>query len=109
MNLGCHGKEERCFHIYGRPLPVCSRCLGVYMGLGCGFLSGLILSPEFIGITAFSLIILTFLAIIPLALDSFFQEYFGIESTNERRLITGLFTGAMLGFSIWWMLAELFY
>ena len=28
----CHQKAERCIHVAGAPLPVCARCLGIYLG-----------------------------------------------------------------------------
>lgn len=28
----CHQKAERCIHVAGTPLPVCARCLGIYLG-----------------------------------------------------------------------------
>ncbi|MBN2207598.1 MAG: DUF2085 domain-containing protein [Candidatus Aminicenantes bacterium] len=32
----CHQNPERCFRLDGRPLAVCARCLGVYLGFGGG-------------------------------------------------------------------------
>jgi hypothetical protein len=29
----CHQAPERCFAWFGGPMPVCARCLGVYLGL----------------------------------------------------------------------------
>ena len=26
----CHQRPERCFHVHGRPMPVCARCTGLY-------------------------------------------------------------------------------
>ncbi|MCA9647791.1 MAG: DUF2085 domain-containing protein [Myxococcales bacterium] len=34
----CHREPERSFEILGRFLPVCNRCLGIYLGLGLGAL-----------------------------------------------------------------------
>lgn len=34
----CHQKEERCFRIKGTPLPVCSRCTGIYVSFFASFL-----------------------------------------------------------------------
>ncbi|MEO8260775.1 MAG: DUF2085 domain-containing protein [Acidobacteriota bacterium] len=31
-SLICHQRPERSFHLAGVPLPVCARCLGIYLG-----------------------------------------------------------------------------
>lgn len=35
----CHQIESRCFYLWGKALPVCTRCLGIYTGFlfGAGF------------------------------------------------------------------------
>jgi uncharacterized membrane protein len=40
--LLCHQRPERCYRLAGGPLPVCARCLGVWAGLACGALLGLL-------------------------------------------------------------------
>jgi len=35
-SLICHQIPERSFHLSGFQLPVCARCLGIYIGLSCG-------------------------------------------------------------------------
>lgn len=42
----CHQIDERCFHFWGEPTAVCSRCWGLYGGLPLG----LLLLPEFRGL-----------------------------------------------------------
>ncbi len=32
----CHQKEDRCFFVNGAHLPVCSRCIGIYVGFFLG-------------------------------------------------------------------------
>ncbi len=34
--LFCHRLPERVLFIYGEPMPICSRCLGIFGGLGAG-------------------------------------------------------------------------
>ncbi len=29
----CHQRPERCFSIAGRPIALCARCLGIYLGI----------------------------------------------------------------------------
>jgi len=36
--LVCHQRPERCFWIFGAPVAVCARCLGIYMGAAFGLL-----------------------------------------------------------------------
>jgi uncharacterized membrane protein len=38
----CHQRPERSFHLDGRPLPVCSRCTGLYLAAPLG-LAGVLL------------------------------------------------------------------
>lgn len=94
--LGCHQRYQRSFFIKGYQMPICSRCLGIYIG----------------NITALILVILNFnlniiiatLLLIPLILDGIFQiikaNYF---STNLKRLITGL----LFGLSIIYLINDL--
>jgi uncharacterized membrane protein len=32
----CHQRPERCFHVHGRPMPVCARCTGLYASAAVG-------------------------------------------------------------------------
>ncbi len=41
FSLICHQIPSRCFYVYGYPLAVCARCLGVYFG----FLTGTVFYP----------------------------------------------------------------
>ena len=34
--LVCHQRPERCFWIFGAPIAVCTRCLGIYLGAAIG-------------------------------------------------------------------------
>ena len=36
--LVCHQRPERCFWIFGAPVAVCARCLGIYFGAAIGLL-----------------------------------------------------------------------
>jgi uncharacterized membrane protein len=36
--LVCHQRPERCFWIFGAPIAVCARCLGIYLGAAIGLL-----------------------------------------------------------------------
>ena len=38
----CHQRPERSFHLDAVQLPVCARCLGIYVGAAAGTLSRLV-------------------------------------------------------------------
>jgi uncharacterized membrane protein len=91
----CHGIPERCFVLWGVPMPICARCTAIYIGL-------------FAGLIAFALMpwmreeplrIAMYAAIIPLAVDGITQLIHLRESTNALRFGTGLIAG--LTFGIW--------
>ena len=84
---GCHQMPERSFIIKNKQFPVCARCTGVLIG----------------NITAY---IMFFIYVIPMrfciigclvTLVDWLIQKFGIrESTNKRRLITGVIGGYAL-------------
>lgn len=74
----CHQRVERSFFFKNYQLPVCARCLGIYIGL---FTSLFFRFPY-----AILLIPITYI-------DGFVQLKTNYESTNIRRLITGLLSG----------------
>ena len=39
FGLVCHQRPERCFWIFGAPIAVCARCLGIYAGAALGLLA----------------------------------------------------------------------
>jgi uncharacterized membrane protein len=47
----CHQIASRCFVVYGHPLAVCGRCLGIYIG----FAAGLVLYPFLRGFSRLAL------------------------------------------------------
>jgi len=81
----CHQIPERCLRIDGKPMPVCARCLGVFIGLIMASVLSLwnVIPPI--------LVSFTFLAFI--MVDWGLQNYFGIFSNNKRRLATGILGG----------------
>lgn len=82
--LGCHQKPERSFFFRGKQFPVCARCTGIFVGN----MLAMILYP----MVGFKLIICAIFCII-MFLDWIIQ-YSGIkESTNLRRLFTGVLCG----------------
>lgn len=89
---GCHQIPERSFKIKGYTFPVCARCTGVFVGQSSVIillLSGFKCPP----VIAIALVLL-------MGLDWFIQKVGIKESTNLRRLITGVCGGFGL-FSIY--------
>ncbi len=96
----CHGEDEKCFTVFGRKMPICSRCLGVYLGMIFGVILGFFMDLENHGGLLF---ILTVVVLIPFTLDGLLQELNVLESTNTRRLTTGFLVGFMLGMDLVWI------
>ncbi|NLX93608.1 MAG: DUF2085 domain-containing protein [Clostridiales bacterium] len=82
---GCHCRPDRSFFYKGRQFPVCARCTGVLLGYLLGILWLIVFSRWHI---AFCL-----LACLPLIMDGIGQQKGKWESTNLRRLWTGLMLG----------------
>lgn len=103
----CHQEPARSFYLNGKPLPLCARCTGFYVGLVIGAISsglfGVLLNLELEQI-----LILTIIAPIPMALDGFTQLYKYRTSTNNLRFGTGLFCGIILGISTIWLIYSIF-
>jgi uncharacterized membrane protein len=96
----CHQRPERSFALLGRPLPVCARCFGLYLGLPAGLLIlpfvprvavGLGRRPRLLG-----------LFVLPMFLDVLFA--------GDHRLIrsiTGLLASFPVSYFLWRGLSEL--
>lgn len=84
----CHQRPDRSFFIRGRQFPVCARCTGVYIGELAALLSYRFIKPP-------AALCIVFCAAM---LADWLIQFFKIrESTNFRRLITGLLCGYGVG------------
>lgn len=82
--LGCHQMPERSFFIKGYQFPVCARCTGVIIS---AILSILLFKHKKISIKGC-------IALSSVMLIDWSMQYLEIlESTNNRRFITGLIGG----------------
>ncbi len=96
----CHQKEERCFSINDVPLPVCSRCTGIYTG----FLTGVILFPilrKNLPLRWFYLPLSAF----PIGLE-IMAEKIGIWNQNWGRFFSSILFGFFLSYISLWSLRE---
>ena len=94
----CHQLDERSFHILGKPLAVCIRCLSIY----AGFLTGTIAYP-FVGRLAITIISrrsALLLSVLPMIVDVMLDALGFHSSTTFTRLITGSVFGIVVPFFI---------
>lgn len=94
----CHQKEERCFSIKDAPLPVCSRCTGIYTG----FLAGIILFPflkKDLPIKWYYLLISAF----PIGFEIMLEKI-GIWNGNLIRFLSAIFFGFVISYACLWSL-----
>ena len=89
----CHQIDSRCFFVFGFPLAVCARCLGVYLGILCGVLLYLKQRPFPLPMPRTKTFVLL---TSPLVLDGL-ANLFGIwYSPNLLRLGVGALWGGIL-------------
>lgn len=91
----CHGIPERCIELFGVPMPICARCVGIYAGMLAGLIAFWLVPfvRQRVMRTA------AILAVMPLAIDGLTQLAGLRESTNPLRLATGIIAG--LAFGMW--------
>ncbi len=90
--LGCHQRSDRSFHFKGYQFPVCARCTGVFIGY---------LSTPFIYIFCGLNVYVCLCLCLVMLLDWGIQFFEIKESTNIRRLVTGILGGiGVLGIEI---------
>jgi len=92
-HLVCHQLPERTLFIGGRYLPVCARDTGAYLGFYVGYLLLPMRRKEACGPPN---LWITLFMVAPMIIDAATQ-WIGLRtSTNELRLVTGLFFGVAL-------------
>ncbi len=103
----CHQKTERCLKLLGKPMPICSRCFGVYSGI----LMGMILLLLVFDIKVSKIQAISFLIIlnVPLVIDGITQHFSFRESNNLLRFITGLIGGVGSSFALFYILNKIFF
>ncbi len=81
---GCHQRPERSFFVKGVQMPVCARCEGELIGALAALVAVWFIRPPYW---------LMAVIMIPMAADGLIQALTKYESTNWRRLITGMLFG----------------
>ena len=92
-DLNCHQLSHRSYSYNDNQMSFCARDTGIFLGLVLGFMYA---SRKKIVLTL-PLVIATLL---PIGLDGTIQLLTDYESTNPRRLITGLIAGLITGIAI---------
>ncbi len=124
-DLNCHQKHERSWEINGNQMPVCTRDIGIFIGLFIGAaLFGLrgvnrwTVRDTFLSVfpdekietlylkdrRMVAMLLLIGIGVAPMGIDGFTQLLTGYESSNPVRVVTGLFSGLVIG---WWFSAAL--
>jgi uncharacterized membrane protein len=86
-DIECHQIAERSYYLNGNQLPVCSRDVGISIGLHIGMVVGLLYVRR---INPFLLAV----GILPMVLDGGLQAVSSYHSTNDLRIVTGIIAGA---------------
>ena len=124
-DLNCHQKHERSWEINGNQMPVCTRDVGIFLGLAIGAalfgwrgLNRWTVRDSFLSVFPDDRLeviylsdrrMLAMLAVIgigltPMAVDGFMQMLTEYESNNPLRVVTGFAAGIVVG---WWFSAAL--
>lgn len=82
--MGCHQLPERSFFYKGYQFPVCARCTGVMISSVVAFITFFLFKPQKV---------ICFILCLVMFLDWLIQRINIMESTNFRRIITGLMGG----------------
>ena len=92
-DLNCHQLSHRSYSYNDNQMSFCARDTGIFLGLVLGFMYA---SRKEIVLT----LPLVIAALLPIGLDGTIQLLTDYESTNPKRLITGLIAGVATGIAI---------
>ena len=124
-DLNCHQKHERSWEINGNQMPVCTRDVGIFLGLVIGAalfgwrgLNRWTIRDSFLSVfpdvrlesiyladkRMLAMLAIICIGLVPMAIDGFTQMLTEYESTNPLRVLTGIAAGIVGG---WWFSAAL--
>lgn len=86
----CNHRPDRGIYIHGFCLPLCARCTGILTGAIVASVIRLVIGAQ---TGSIGILLLGLAMIAPTGIDGLIEYAFGVESTNPRRLITGLLAG----------------
>ena len=92
-DLNCHQLSQRSYDYNGNQMPFCARDVGIFAGLALGLIFALGKKVDL------SLPLVT-LSLVPIGLDGTIQLFTEYESTNIKRIITGLIAGFVTGIAL---------
>ena len=92
-DVNCHQKSERSYSYNQNQMPFCARDVGIFAGLAIGFTYAL---GRRIELT----LPLILLSLVPIGIDGTVQLLTDYESTNIRRVVTGLIAGGVTGIAL---------
>ena len=81
---GCHQRPERSFFVRGYQMPVCARCEGELIGILAALIAIWFFRPPYWVMAVIML---------PMIADGLIQGVTRYESTNLRRMVTGILFG----------------
>ena len=92
-DLNCHQLSHRSYEYNNNQMPFCARDVGIFLGLAIGFIVSL---GRKINLT----LPIVILSLIPIGLDGTIQLVTEYESTNPKRIITGMIAGIATGIAL---------
>jgi uncharacterized membrane protein len=98
----CHQLPERSFYLWGRQLPVCARCAGIYAGAAIVAMVGHVGGRRFPQLPQLPRLVrvpLALLASLPTILTLVYEWTTGVTPSNAVRAAAGF----VLGATLWWL------
>ena len=92
-DLNCHQLSHRSYEYNENQMPFCARDVGIFVGLALGFIFALGRKVELT-------LPLVILSLVPIGLDGTIQLFTEYESTNIKRIVTGLIAGFVTGIAL---------
>ena len=92
-DVNCHQLSHRSYEYNNNQMPFCARDVGIFVGLAVGFILSLGRKIELT-------LPIVILCLIPIGLDGTIQLITEYESTNPKRIITGMIAGIATGIAL---------